>query len=209
MSKPEDKTAVQSPPAKPLQPAPKAGESLTAADKVDVHEQTANQQAEDLVPPALTDEELKRLPQYVQDAAKRTGSVPRSAPKGGEGALLPVDEAYARQDALSAESQRKPIPAAEEFRAAPTAPGARPERDKWSGKRPSFDDVAALGTVVRVRTVDPNSAGLYVGGVRVTPEAQDVEMDIVRLRSDAHVQALLGDPRIEVQAASTGDSKAK
>ena len=119
----------------------------------------------------------------------------RAAPKGGEGTLgRAVDSAYPELE--------PPVPAAE-FRAAPTAPGARPERESWGDNRLTAADVETVGTVVEVRTKDPNSAGVYAGGVRVLPDAHDESVDLVRARSAEHLAQLLTDPRVEVRVKPT------
>lgn len=156
--------------------------------------QQEGQKPENEAPRKLTEAELSALPEYVQDAARRQGgAVPMAAPKGGEGELgaakQPLDEAY---------PELQPPVAPTEYRAAPTAPSARAQREKW-GERPTADDVEGAGKVVRVRSVDPNSAGFYVGGVRVSRDTTEVAVDEVRARSDAHLAALLTDPRIELQ----------
>lgn len=144
-------------------------------------------------PPKLSDVELQLAPQYVKDAAARNGgAVVRAAPKGGEGSLgRAVESAY---------PELEPPTAPAEYRAAPTAPGELPERDSWGdGARLTLKDVAEAGSVVEVRTRDPRSAGVYAGGVRILPDASDVDVDLVRARSAEHLIQLLTDPRVEVR----------
>lgn len=146
--------------------------------------------------PKLTDAELAGAPQHVKDAAARMGgSVPRAAPKGGEGTLgRAVESPYPELE--------PPTPPAE-FRAAPTAPGDAPEREAWDGGGVKLADLEAAGAVIQVRTRDPRSAGVYAGGVRVLPEAHDVQVDLVRARSAGHLAQLLADPSVEVRVKPT------
>ncbi len=149
-------------------------------------------------PPALTDAELRDAPQHVKDAAAKDGGVVRAAPKGGEGELgRAVDAAYPEL--------QPPTPPAE-YRAAPTAPGELPEREKWGqGDDRAIvnpKDVAEPGSVVEVRTRDPRSSGVYAGGEHITAAARQVQVDVVRGRSADHLSQLLTDPRVEVRVVN-------
>lgn len=65
-------------------------------------------------------------------------------------------------------------------------------------KRPSLEELEQA-TYVRVRTVDPNSAGFYVAGELVTPESRLVAVDRIRERGKTHLRALATRDDIEVQ----------
>jgi hypothetical protein len=149
---------------------------------------------EDEKPAALTDSELTAAPQHVKDAAaKMGGSVPLGAPNNGEvlGRTLAVDSAY---------PETAPVPAAGDYRAAPYGPGAQlPEREKWSDSRPTLADLSEPGVMLEARTLNPSSGGVYAGGERIGREAQDVSVDLVRGRSDAHLAQLLADPNVELR----------
>jgi hypothetical protein len=137
---------------------------------------------------------LKSAPQYVQDAAAQgDGSVPLAAPKGGEGIRVTVSTAS------SVPTDLQPPPPPAEYRAAPSAPGDgdTEARDKTSL---GYED-ATKATRLSVRTRDPQSAPIMVGGVYVTREGSVVEVSQVRARggrTDSHLHALLSDPRVEV-----------
>ena len=152
------------------------------------------QKPEDEKPAPLTDAERAAAPQHVLDAAERMGgSVPLGAPNNGDelGRVRAVDGAY---------PDTAPVPAAGDYRAAPFAPGAqRPERQAWTGARPTLAELTEPGNVIEARTLDANSGGIYSGGARIGPDAQDIDIDLVRGRSDAHLAQLLADPRIELR----------
>ncbi len=134
-------------------------------------------------------------PQHVRDAAdKLGGEVPTAAPKGHEGP--PAKLAPSDQDRAIAELEPAKPPS--EYRAAPydTEPT---ERDAWDANaRPTAADLADL-TTVRIRTRDPRSAGIYIAGIMVKPEAQELSVETVRARGQSHLAQLATDPRIEVQ----------
>lgn len=133
---------------------------------------------------------LETASQAVKDAAARSGGeVPMAAPKGGEGTNTIAFEA--------------PIPALEpppspvEYRVAPIAP-EQIERASL-GTRPTLEALQSAERV-RVQTVDPRSAGIYVAGVWVGREPTEVNLAEVKARGPAHLAALQSDLRIEVEA---------
>lgn len=166
---------------------PRASSSSTSGEG---ESKPKEQPVEETQAPKLSEEELAKLPEHVRDAAKRQGGgVPRAAPKGGEGTL---DRAFD-----PAHPELEPTPPPTEYRAAPVGPRDAAERPKY-GDKPKNEDLA-VGTRVRVRTVDPNAAPIYVAGAYVPREGVELAVDDIRNRSEAHVVQLLADPRIEVE----------
>jgi len=144
-------------------------------------------------PQKLTEAELKAAPQHVKDAAARAdGAVVRAAPKGGEGTLARalIDDAY---------PELQPPTPPPEFRAAPTAPGERPEREDWGSARLTLKQVEESDGMLEARTRDPRADGIYSGGVRIAPDGTEVDAALVRQRSQGHLAQLLSDPRIELR----------
>lgn len=135
--------------------------------------------------------DLEDAPEYVRQTAERLGGdAPRAAPKATDGVRT-------GGDSTATAPELAPAPPPAEFRAAPTHPGDRAERESWPDAAVSLEDAEKDGQV-RVRTRDANSAGLHVGSVFVTATGGLVDVAQVRLRGAEHLRALLTDPRIQV-----------
>lgn len=166
-------------PSTPAQGAPEQKQAKAAA----APEQTAEQKE-------AQKRALQTAPAFVREQAERTGGeVPRAAPKAGEGT---------NPDLTTTEHPElePPVPPTE-YRAAPPAPGTE-ERAKWSGGRPTIEDLEDAD-YVEVRTVDPASAGFFVAGIRVDRFGVRAPLLPIRKRGEAHLSMLATDPRVEVR----------
>lgn len=124
-------------------------------------------------------------------AQLETSEPPRAAPKGGEGVNAAVRE-------VEHPELEPPVPPPE-YRVAPSAPDEL-ERDEFEGDRPTFDQAKESGKLL-VQTTDKKSAGIYVGGIYVTPTPVEVDVEAVLARSPSHLRALLTDIRVQLKLA--------